>query len=154
MAINANAQTSFDKVMDEYNEAFTSTNNQDSIHAIWEAKIDAASKVFDAEIEAQYQAEVKALAAEQKASEDEIKELEKQEEDSLEEGEDAENTNDNHPLVNTFKKLVREGVSAEDISKQFKEVELIEIGKEYDLAFTSKGSKLDKVKLIIEVILK
>jgi hypothetical protein len=50
--------------------------------------------------------------------------------------------------------MVREGVSANDISKQFKESELIEIGKEFNLQFTSKGSKFDKVQLIIEEILK
>lgn len=72
--------------------------------------------------------------------------------DTIEEQEDAENTNDNHPLVNIFKKLVKEGVSAADISKQFKEEELIEIGKEYGFEWNSKGTKTEKVKLLIEAI--
>lgn len=151
----------FEAVMAEYNEAYTSTGDgkeQEKIDKKYESIISKAETEMEDAIQAFNKAQDDALLAEQKASEDEIKELEKEEEDSLndslEEQEDAENTNDNHPLVNTFKKLVREGVSAADISKQFKEVELIEIGKEYNLAFTSKGNKLDKVKLIIEVILK
>lgn len=86
----------------------------------------------------------------------EVKRLEKENQDSnidvVEEQEDSENTNDNHPLVNTFKKLLREGVSAADISKQFREDELIEIGKEYGFKFTTNGTKIEKVNLLIEAI--
>lgn len=70
----------------------------------------------------------------------------------IEEKEDAENTNNNHPLVNTFEKMYKEGAILETIAKQFREGELIEIGKEFELEFTSAGTKLDKVKLIIEKI--
>lgn len=90
----------------------------------------------------------------QKEIEKEVKRLEKEFEDNsknvFEEQEDTENTNDNHPLVNTFKKLVRDGNTIEAIAKQFKEEELIDIGREYNLSFTNKGSKTDKVKIIIK----
>ena len=72
--------------------------------------------------------------------------------DVIEDQEDAENTNDNHPLLNTFKKLVKKGEILADIAKQFREEELIEIGKEYGFEFTTKGSKIEKVKLIFEAI--
>lgn len=66
--------------------------------------------------------------------------------------EDDTNTNDNHPLVNTFEKMVRKRDAAETIAKQFKESELIEIGKEFGLKFSTLGTKTEKVKLIIEKI--
>ena len=72
--------------------------------------------------------------------------------DNVEQQEDSENINDNHPLVNTFKKLVKEGATADVIAKQFKEDELIEIGKEYGFEFTTKGTKIEKVNLLIEAI--
>lgn len=86
----------------------------------------------------------------------EVKRIEKEAQDRfkdvIEEQEDAQNTNDNHPLVNTFKKLVKEGATADVIAKQFKEDELIEIGKEYGFEFTTKGTKIEKVNLLIEAI--
>ena len=69
--------------------------------------------------------------------------------DVVEEKEDIENTNDNYPLVNTFKKLLKEGAASEEIAKQFKESELIEIGKKYGFEFNTKGTKIEKVNLLI-----
>ena len=94
---------------------------------------------------------------EQQLSEKIAKEIEKLgivevDPDVIEDQEDAENTNDNHPLLNTFKKLVKKGEILADIAKQFREEELIEIGKEYGFEFTTKGSKIEKVKLIFEAI--
>lgn len=92
----------------------------------------------------------------EKEIEKEVKRIEKEAQDrfkdNVEQQEDSENINDNHPLVNTFKKLVKEGATADVISKQFKEDELIEIGKEYGFEFTTKGTKIEKVNLLIESI--
>lgn len=85
-----------------------------------------------------------------------IKEIEKESSGNIinqvEYQEDSENTNDNNPLVNTFKKLVKEGATVDVIAKQFKGDELIEIGKEYGFEFTTKGTKIEKVNLLIEAI--
>ena len=92
----------------------------------------------------------------EKEIEKEVKRIEKEAQDrfndNVEQQEDSENINDNHPLVNTFKKLVKEGATADVIAKQFKEDELIEIGKEYGFEFTTKGTKIEKVNLLIEAI--
>lgn len=123
------------KVQDEFKQAILdeqdAEKHQDLIKAFSE-KEDKLQKSVDKEIE----------KISEVVSDDDIKD----------EQEDSENTNDNDPLVNTFIKLVRENVSVEKIAKIFKDVELIEIGKEYGLEFTTKGTKEEKVKLIIEAI--
>ena len=90
----------------------------------------------------------------EKETEKEVKKREKEAQDSnndsIEEKEDIENTNNNHSLVNTFEKMYRDGATLAVIARQFRESELIEIGKEFGLEFTSAGTKVDKVKLIIE----
>lgn len=72
---NAWAQTSFDAVMDQYNEAYTSTNNSDSVNAVFEKIIDNAQAAFDAEIESQFNAEIAALEAEEAANKKELESL-------------------------------------------------------------------------------
>lgn len=149
----------FNELLQEMANAVAEAKDEkeaEKLQADWDAKIDIADKEMQKELEAFIKAQDEALFAEQKAAEDEIKRLEKEFEDSVndlvEKEEDAENTNDNHPLVNTFKKLVREGATPNEIAKQFKESELIEIGKEYGFEWTTKGTKLEKVNLLIEAI--
>lgn len=72
--------------------------------------------------------------------------------DVVEDQEDSNNTNDNHPLLGTFRKLVEKGTSPKDIVKQFKEDELLEIGKEYGFEWGNKGTKIEKVNLLIEAM--
>ena len=85
-----------------------------------------------------------------------IKEIEKENNDNIinqvEYQEDLENTNDNNPLVNTFKQLVEKGTLPKDIAKQFKENELVELGKEYGFEWGNKSTKIEKVNLLIEAI--
>lgn len=72
--------------------------------------------------------------------------------DLIEEQEDKENINNNNPLLNTFKKMLKEEASLEIIAKTFRELELIEIAKEFNVILSTKGTKIEKVKLIIELI--
>lgn len=160
LAVNANAQTSFDKVMEEYNEAFTSTNNEDSVNAIWDAKIDAAQIVFDAEIEAEFKADIAVLEAEQKASEDEIKKLESEVEpikDTVEIQDTVivdviDTPTKESDLLIKFREYYDQGLTAKQIYPKFTEVELILIGAELGYKWTTAGSKLTKAEAIIEKI--
>ena len=55
-------------------------------------------------------------------------------------------------MLDTFRKLVEKGTLPKEIAKQFKEVEIIKIGKEYGFEWGNKGTKVEKVNLLIEAI--
>lgn len=149
----------FEAVMAEYNEAYTSTEDekeQEKIDKKYESIISNAEEKMEKDIQEFNKTQDDALLAEQKASEDELKALEKELEDDItdleEEEEDAQITNDNHPLLNTFKKLIKEEGNVQTISKSFRESELIEIGKKLGFEWTSKGTKVEKVEMLIKAI--
>lgn len=79
-------------------------------------------------------------------AEKEIKEAEKPKEYPKEDPEDPKDSD----LLTKFKSFHKDGLSVSNISKKFKESELISIGKELGYSWTFKGSKSQKVKLIIE----
>lgn len=75
LAINSSAQTSFDKVMEDYNAAYTSATNPDSVNKAYEKIISNAQQAFDAQIESEFNADLAALAAEEEAAKKELQSL-------------------------------------------------------------------------------
>lgn len=53
-----------------------------------------------------------------------------------------------------FKLMLSKGSTFPDFNKEFNEPELIEIGNELGLGFTTKGTKKEKIELIIEKLSK
>jgi predicted phage gp36 major capsid-like protein len=151
-----------EEILDKFNELVQQMANAvaeakdekeaEKLQDKWDKDIEKAEAEMQEQLEEFIKAQDDALLAEQKASEEEIKALEKEVEDSFndtsEEEENAQITEDNHPLLNIFKKLVKLEEDAKSISKRFRESELIEMGKEFGFEWTTKGTKIEKVILL------
>lgn len=154
----------FNNLVDEMAEAVANAIDEKDAAKIQE---DFDERISKAEIESEqkleefFKKEQEQLEKEQKESEipeeqeeeGEEGQTEGQTEEDIKEEEQDKTIKDNsRPFLDEFKKYIEKGNDAEYITKKFKEAELIEIGKEYGFEWTTKGTKLEKVKTLMELI--
>ena len=148
LTINAQSILSdFEKVMNEYNEAFTSTDDikeQEAINQKYESLISKAEKQMEVDLEAQFQKEQQALFDEEAAFNKQLLE-----DDQFDNDVEDENEVEFTEHQSTFIAMYNEGVPIQNIAAAFKESELIEIGELYGFKWTTQGSKIQKVQAII-----
>lgn len=134
----------FNKVMEEFNDSYTNAKDdkeREKTSLKYEDIINDAEKVLETEMEAEIQKEISILEEEEKAHIEELKKLEK-ENDVIKESE----------LLLKIKDLFKDNYTNKEISLKFTENQLIEICKELGREETTKGSKIQKVISIRELI--
>lgn len=153
----------FNNLVDEMAEAVASARNPQQAARIQE---DFDERISKAEIESEqkleefFKKEQEQLEKEQKESEipeeqgegEEVQTEEQTEEDIKEEEQDKTIKDNSRPFLDEFKKYVKKGKDAGYITKKFKEVEIIEIGKAFNFKWTTEGLKIEKVRTLMELI--
>ena len=132
----------FNLVVEQMTDAVANAKDEkdaENIQKQFDAKIESAESVLGYELEAEFKKQEEALKKEHEDSENELKELE-------------EVIEEESNLLTKFKSYLENGLSEKEITKKFKESELIEICSLLGNEFTFKGTKLEKVIHIIETL--